>query len=434
MNVIKLIENTPIDKLIPELDAMLDKYRSNAMEIFGKGSFGNVFRTNYSPLMSINIKNKTVVVHTIVKKLINPNGAHNIFPQKRDELIKWFDDFYKKGIGIKVPKLDIPDNLYILASESNILCELIFLMYVSKLWYESESPHVPYLITPLAHDTNRLNAFLLEMNGLPHKFGCDMRKIGEYNTMHIFKHTHLENMHELLSFISNFYFYDKKSDKYLIPKLEFYTIDNEDNKISVLKDATPVINVVELLDTLILSFMITLLQLKTKIKLTIVDLHSRNIYISFLQYNKFVGVKDVSNLKTIFYNVKQNNKTYEIPVYNVVLKIGDVGLGILVAKPDLYIISDTIIFDPITYRRAVFADKLPYYEHLLRELSIYLPKCIYNKTIAKNIYEDVLSNYSVLEGYDFSYPMEAEIIDRFFSKFETKKNYKDSDDVFLVNV
>lgn len=436
MNVIKLIENTPNDKLIPELDAMLVKYQANAIEIFGEGSFGGVFRPNYSPVMSMTIKNKKIVLNTIVKQIKQPNGLYNIISQEKTAILKWLDSFYGK-IGIQIQNIDIPDKIYILASEQNIICELIFLMYVSKLWYESESPHVPFLITPLAHNDIKINSFLLEMNGLPHKFGYNVRKIPEYNIGQIYKLSHVENMYELIGFISNFYTYDKKSDKYLIPKLDFNTVtdpDNNNNNAMVLNDTTPTVDVVELLDSLILSYIITLYQLKTKLKLTVADLHSRNIYISFLKYNNYVGSKTVTDLKTIVYNLKQNNKTYEIPVNDILLKIGDLGLSVICPKSDLYIISDTIAKDPITWNRAIFAHKLPYYERLLSDLCIVLPICILNKTIIKKIYDDVLSNYSSLEGYDFSYPTEAEIIDMFFSKFETKKNYKDSDDVFVVDV
>lgn len=430
LNIISLIKNTPSAELFDAINNMMSMaYTPQTREIFGEGSFGIVYRSTISPMFDVVVKNDTIRINTVVKKMKDFGGG--FFMTSIDQ--KSFDDSISKYFDatLKVPKINIADNTTILFSYDDITGEMIILMYLSKLWYDSITPHVPYLVMPIVDNSvNKIDSLMLEMNGLPKPYTYKLRKsipsiLGKFMSM-----THLETMFELLQFITNHYEYDEKNDKYMIPRLVFH---DSDDGIKLQK--INAVDVVELIDSLMLSYLITIHQLKKLYKFSLSDQRLANIFLCYPQFGSFVGVKNISKLKAIRYDI--GDESYKVRVHDVIIKIGDVGVAIVQPKDDLYITSYCNNTE-YNHNKIPLISYLPTYIEFLKEIDGILPSIISSRLISNRIMNSgKIKEFTIVEGADFEYPTEIELIREYYGHYKIGNNApaeKNTPELFVVTV
>lgn len=432
LTIMTLIEKTDKSELIDALNLSMSHFYEIANKLFGEGYFGQVIRPTYSPKMEVIVKDTEVILNTVVKIFKRP-GKNMMLLDIDQNIIDTSLKYFYENSSIKIPKIVVPKNLSVLAFDDHLLGEIIILMYLSKLWYESITPHVPYLLMPMAYDRREIDSALLEMNGIPARYFYKMRGIVPDIYGQDIASSHLENMNGLVSFIINHAVFDNEKDTYLIPKLEF---EVDDNKSLKLRDSTPSIDIVKLLDTLVLSYLISLHHLKFKLGLILSDQRLDNIFLAYPQFGLHAGKRDLQNIKKIRYDLKSESKSYEVDIYGPILKIGDVGSGVMKIRDDLILASDLIIDKDNYYLHKIFIiDKLPTYLTFLTQLNDNLPMDMRIRLINNRILNsEKFRNFSIREGVDFSYPSELELVEEYYQDYLTSNNSPDSEKLFIVKI
>jgi len=95
-------------------------------------------------------------------------------------------------------------------------------------------------------------------------------------------------------------------------------------------------NVSTLFDYMCISFLHTH-NLLVKNNINIFDVHSSNIFIKWLDTDSWLGNTNIKDIE--FINYKINGKIYKIETYGFIIKIGDLGMGIVKPREDVYIIG-----------------------------------------------------------------------------------------------
>jgi len=435
LNIMSIIKQSPKDQLIDNLKSAMHRYLKAATDIFGEGYFGRVTRPNYSPKMDVEVKDKTIKINTVLKQFKRPALNIELLTYNQESLNDSIKIFYENDKMQKdLSNIVIHSTMSGLIFDDHMMGEMIILMYISKLWYESITPHVPYLLTPLSQDSNEINALLLEMNGLPALYTYHKRLLDHniYGRGGRYFSSHLENVFELLCFINNNYTYDEKNDIYLIPRLQF---DIDKDKQLKIRDMTPTLDVVKLIDSIFLSFLITLHQLHTTLNLTLSDQKLDNVFLAFLEYDLHVGKRSLKNIKHIRYDMK--SKSYTIPVYDIILKIGDVGSGVMKIRDDLILAGDICVQDCAgnDVHKIFFIDRLPTYLTFMimmnNGLSIDIGSRLINYRILNS---DKFKRVTLYEGVDLTFPTAIQLIEEYFKDYLTDDKSGDSDELFVVKI
>lgn len=431
IELINILEKDDINIIPDNIVNFLMENEANMENTFGEGNFGKVYRHTFSPNMTIMVKDKEVKIKTIIKEMKNQKNLFNIIPYNQEQFTQ---DIYQIYGEDKVNNLElnkiIVKNTNVFFCDLDPLGELIILSYLSRLWYESKTPHVPYLVSFMRSQKNT-NSFLLDMSGLPLPYTYRIRKIPQMIYDNGMRTTHLENLSNLFAFIANHHIYDEKNDKYVIPELNF-SIHKKSNT-HTLHDNSKTIDVVELIDSLLLSYLLTTYQLNKLHNIYLFDQQASNIFLCYPKYQKYVGNKKIEHISTIHYVVNDLDKVFRINVKDVILKIGDVGISAMKIRDVLHLITDISGQDMI--HKTFLQNKIPPYAGLINEIMNFsLPSIISDKLIAKKIKSDLLDKLTFAEGFNLNYPSELKIVKKYYTNYEVKSKGTDDDKNFNVEI
>lgn len=380
-------------------------------KFIGQGQFGYVSRPNYGDIVQVYVKDTYVSLKTVVKHFMRI-GKFNVIHYNQS----FYDDaayYYKNDHPYysKIKDIKVPDNLMIMYGDMHPIFELVVLSFLSKMWYDGNSPHMPFLVSPMAcHQQNLVDAFLLDMNGLDDS----IRIIGRGISTSIYDNpgfnTYLETFRNLIIYIT-YYDYVKNDTLYCdLP-----------NGITV--------DVIDMMDSLVLSYLFTYEQVYKKYGIILNDQHSSNIMLQWLDpKHSYMGKQNIGNIKHIVYDI--NNKKYKIDTNGIILKIGDVGISVMKLRKDLIIVPD-IVNDRMLYK-SLYIERLPCYITLIIDIYSFLPPIILNETIISKIMNsEYFNNVNNVTGNDMDCPSASQIIEEYFSVYLLKDNIQENKNTTL---
>jgi len=340
-------------------------------EKLGSGYFGDVVSNTISGSVEIKIKNKKIPMEVAIKKIRSQTGVFDV--------IKYEDSI-------------------IIYSNNELSCETIFFMLVSELWIREITPHVPYLIgagkcdttlppknidtaqnlTQLKQDTLLINRFVIERHGLSEEIIVQNKGINPFvNEGPKITKTYLNNLMDLMKYIC----LNRKQDKALLP-----------NDIQC--------NIVDLLDGYFISFLHTAHLLWKNYKITLLDQHSKNIFIHWIDKQTYMGTKLLDNVKYIYYKLTNKNEYIRIPTFGTLLKIGDLGSCVSNPTNNLFIVGDLPQIDDSLKHIHKYKTQLPMYIDFMLNINFLLPTDIYDQTIVSKIFhQEMFKDLVIYDGY-----------------------------------
>ncbi|AYV76157.1 MAG: hypothetical protein Terrestrivirus4_205 [Terrestrivirus sp.] len=341
-------------------------------EKLGSGFFGDVVSNTISGSVEVEIKNKKIPMDVAIKKIRSQTGTFDVIKHE--------------------------DNI-IVYSDNELSCEAIFFMLVSELWIREITPHVPYLIgagkcdtvsnsnhidtaqniSPLKPDTLLINRFVIERHGLLKSITIHNKGINPFiNDVPRITKTYLNNLMDLMKYVC----LNRRHNKALLP-----------NNIQC--------DIVELLDGYFISFLHTAHLLWKNYKITLLDQHSRNIFIHWIDKQTYMGTKPLNNIKYIYYKLTNSkNKYIRIPTFGTLLKIGDLGSCISNPVNNLFIVGDLPQVDDSLKHIHKYKTQLPMYIDFMLNINFGLPTDIYDQTIIGKIFhQELFKDLVIYDGY-----------------------------------
>ena len=218
-------------------------------------------------------------------------------------------------------------NILYLYCSGGLTMEALILYYIRILINDKKSPHLPLIIGHSKCDQKTLQPI--------------DRIITEYHGWHEDLHIKMKgNSAEPL------FHHDPNYDPmYPIYTTKLNTLDdlfvwctlskNEDEETVILPNNQKC-NVVELLNYLSISYIITY-DLLLKHNIHLLDMHIRNVFIHWLSEKSYMHDQFIGDTEYIFYKV--GKKYYKIKTFGLILKIGDVGASIVHPRKDLYLVG-----------------------------------------------------------------------------------------------
>lgn len=405
-NITKIFTASPKD-ILKKLRPALEYNVAKCEVVLGEGVFGSVSRPNYAAFASVGVKNgKNVLIKTVLKKLKLPdvtNFGQTIISQ--DAINEHIDKNVPANMKTFVQNQKFPKEIYgFFSDDHDPHGEYIILAFVSKLWYNEITPHVPFLVIPMScGPANRLDAFLLEANGLP------------FQTKTIFKTAplYLQNpaTHNF-SYCETFY------------KLIEYMINMGEGNSCVLPNKETV-HIPTFLDHMAISYLFTYQQLVQTIGLVLQDQHLNNVFMYWLDDKSYMGSQFIGQIKHIVYDLDASTQLL-IDVPGVLLKIGDIGASILKPRKDVVVIGETF-GSPDALLKALYADKMPYYMQFLDNLMHTIPFNILMQTCLFALYQAAPFNtLAGSSGITNDYPSCSDILKKYFKKYIIAKDVEDA--------
>ena len=401
MNVIKYLFDNNNKFLKENLANYLNNITEDCFSYINEGFFNEVKTLNIPNKITVNIKNKKIFLDTVIKSNKHKEGSFNLYERK--------------------------DMLFI-TSDLDSTCEAIILLFMSQFWYDSKNPYTPFLFSiykceRLLYTSGKIiDTLVLEKYGLKESFIYKQQKIGlnlenlnftNYRDIN----TRFTNFHELLYY--SYHYHDKDFNFELKQNSKIYKF-----------------NLIELIDNTFLHVLIALDYFE-EYNLILLDQHIQNIFLQWINDDTFIGEKNISKLKNIYYNLDKET-LIEAPVNNFIIKLGDVNVSILKLKKDLTIIGDLSdvenlsVLDKMTY----YDNHIPNYKDFILNIKN-LPFYIFEKTkiykILKN--DDLLKNLSWafpgIHNYD-KFITKKELIKKYYSEFIVKKNITKDENNFII--
>lgn len=396
MNVSNIIEKFNPKTFQNDLEGIIIEQLKYVTSILGEGAFGIVYSQDIGQIARYQVKNENIFLKVAIKK-IKSIGKTSFLYYDKNSIAEGIESFISKNNMNDFKKVKY-SNFFVYSSDKHPNGEFIILSLLSKLWYNGENPHVNFMIAPLSIDDNYLmDGFLIERCGLSNSITFDVKNIPF--GMNSFKniHTRLENVSELL----------------------VYSFSVCDNSFNVKDDIIGVFNLVDLIDELLLSYLFSYQHIEQKSNVTLIDLHSNNLMIKFIDEFAYVGANKLENYDSISYEL--NGEKYYVKMDKFLLKFGDVGLSIA-KKNNFIVIGDTI--ENMEFRK-IYADRMSYYIEFLLNLKDLLPYNLFKKTICEKIISEHFGNFALLSGIEFDQIKPYELIKKYFQKFKNNK-YKKS--------
>lgn len=407
LNVIKYIKEHDNQNIKDALPEIIYNIVQMCEQKIGEGGHGIVKKLNYGNIVSVYVKDTYIIMRTVIKQYKHI-GKYDSLMYTQKDYIKDIEEYKKEQYDYeKLLKVKIPKNLTVFYGEYHPLYETIGLMYLSKMWYDELTPHVPYLIMPMTCNTeNMIDHLLLEMNGLINPINSDRKRQmpGIYDQT--VENTYLETVNALLKHISSNFIVENNKILCWIPNLQQPDLD---------EIAVEVVDVIELIDSLTLSFLFTYEHVWREAKMILTDQYTQNVFIHWLSDGSHMGKRNIMNTKEIVYLVK--NKKYKIRTNGIILKIGDVGSSVIKPKEDLMIIID--LNDKSSVQKAMYLERIPTYIEFIGDVYYHLPKVIAEKTIVNQILTSKeFETYStVAGGVNLDDPHPIDLIEKYFKKF-----------------
>jgi len=339
-NIVDFIKKSNLDDIKDNLfnNVKNDKYCN---KILGKGLLGEVNYPNISKYMKVKTSSNTKIKVPIVVKKSNNNGEIHF---------------------------DIIDNILYIYGYLSIFLEILILSYIKQLWLNKKSVHLPLLVgysfcenTIIITEKHGLkNNFIKELDHIYHStklFHPNRDKISKFNE-------NISTIYQLLEYIYLFYDKDKMSIK--LP-----------NDIEC--------NIIELLDYLSISYITTIKMLYDN-NIYTQDMHSKNIFIHWLNKKSYLDDQYVGDIESLYY--KHNKKYIKINTFGLILKIGDVGSFIIKPRDDILILGQAA---DIKKHKYLLKECFINGRHIIDIMDIYflkLPNNIFSQTIIGQIFHN----------------------------------------------
>jgi hypothetical protein len=411
-NIINYIKGASIDDLknLPILMKLLVEF---CVDTVGEGSHGIVKKMKYGSNMNVRVKDTTVGLKTVIKMYKHFGNYSSI-----DYTQKIYDDEIKKykinnTDYQKLKQIKIPKKMLILYGSYHPIYEVVGLMYLSKMWYDGISPHVPFLIMPMTCDDKQIiDSIVLDMNGLDEQITIKNRNHYEGSYEHHQSESYLENVQKFTTYILN-----------------NFTVKNNMISCKLPNVRNTIVDVVDLIDTLTLSFMISYEHVWREIKLVLTDQYANNVFLKWLHTGAYMGKRDISMVENIIYKI--DGKVYGIKTNGVVLKIGDIGSSIIKPRDDLTIVID--LAGDHAVQKSMYIEQIPCYMAFIKDLYDKLPPIIAKRTILHQIINSKdFENYSLDTGVVMDSPTAGEIIHEYFSKYLSDQTIKVDEKTIIV--
>lgn len=383
-DIVKFIKDTPIKKI---KDQLLDKFKNDEFcdQFLGEGWIGSVKVPSVGKEHPIKIKNKTIYFPTVVKE------------SKIDG---------KFGI-------EIVNNDLFIYSYRNIFVEAIILMYIRDLWNKELSPHLPLIIgySKCNKETNvPIDKIITERHGLKEDIivkikGFYQRPLLQDNEDYDPKNPIFKTKLETLGSLFNYMMATKNKDNQVI-------LPNKQK-----------CDIIELCNYLTISYLMTETLLK-KHNMTMVDMHSGNIFIHWLNDKSYMGTTNISKTEYIYYKFGQVNQYFKIKTFGMILKFGDVGMFQINPKKNVYIVGHAGTF-PKSVEIIKNISRIQSYLLFLEMFVFQLSPYLYQQTIAYKI----LSSSPYNNMYNMSYDEKdindmltpKELLSKYFGQYTVDK-------------
>lgn len=340
VDIVDFINNLNLDTTDRELLDVLDN-KTYCDKTLGQGAFGYVYAPNVSTSMQVTTSsNKKITMNVVVKK------AH----ENRNLFVK-----------------NIDDHMYIYG-DMNITLEAIILSYINKLWHKKLSPHLPFMVGYSTCSRNNLfvDQIITERHGLLDNVEVD---VGGHDGWGIFWGASDETIfNSSLSTLFDFI-------KYLL------IAKNEKNE-TVLPNGKKV-NIVKLIDYLCISYLHTH-NLLHKNNIIISDMHFQNVFVHWLNKDSYLDDQYIGDAKYVYY--KFGKKIIKIETFGILLKIGDVGLSIVVPNEHVTILGQAREPEKYLYQLGQITKPNYFVFRFFAGFKYSLPFSIYKKTVAYKIF------------------------------------------------
>lgn len=303
-------------------------YSNAIIDFFEKATHQEISSYLHQFLLKSNSCNKQIGVGAMGN--ITQSGVGNTYKT-----------YYPNNITIDIPvvvkssnvdsvmNIDIISNNIFISNNRNISTETLILYFIKPLIILRLSPHLPLILDHAKcypEQSQSVDHIILERHGLSDIIKIDIP--GLYDEP-LWKHrddvdpikptfnTRIATLGELIKFIH-------------------LTKDTNDN--ITLPNGIPC-NSIELIDYLSISYLVSH-DLLSSHGIYLSDMHMENILIHWLNKDSYLNDEYIGETQFIYY--KFGSKMYKIKTFGILLKIGDVGGGIVQPRKDVYIVGQGI--------------------------------------------------------------------------------------------
>lgn len=369
MNLIKFIEESPLDKIETGLADVLKSLSSYCDEVLGRGYFGEVRSRTFGETIGVQLGDVTVEMPVAIKRI----------PLKVP--------FQRKRVG---------DVLYIRSSR-DITVEAIILYYVSKLWYNEVTPHVPFMVAMgvCDDDTVSVNQIITERQGLREKIDVGPPLLPLERRL-LFKlpsaRSYLATIRDLLLYVIG----HRQGDSVTLPNG---------------KECSAV----EICDNLVISYLHTADLVFRTYKLSLIDMNPDNLLIHWVGEASYMGKRSLAQLRKIVYRV--GSGYLGIETHGFLFKLGDLGACIMRPRPDVYFVGTPFVneegeVEPTPEMVGYFGRDNVSYVTLLTYFQSSLPYDLFIQTVLHKIFLTYPFNRIVLwfGSPDVEFPTPGELL------------------------
>jgi len=377
MNIVEFIMREDLNHIKDNLIELLQSDRTFCDEIIGEGGIGSVSRRKVGSFARLTFKNYVIQIPIVFKK--NHTEA---------------EGFFKLSL--------INDTLY-LSSYRDITAEAIICAFMAALWYRELSPHIQLTVgfNKCQKSPKIIDQIVSEYQGLNEEI--PLYSADKYLDRRPFFHpvpikpletTRLSTLEELCQFIV----LNQSGLEILLP-----------NKIKC--------NVVDLINSLLLSYIHTAQLLYQEAGLILNDMHAGNIFIHWITESTRLGSQDLSDLEVMEYETE--NRTYRIKTYGLLLKMGDIGSCLMNPRDDLWILGQCPHIEQ-TLSHLEFYETNPFVSLVSTIGSI--ASCLSMEILDKTLVAQILRS-DPFDKFNKFVPFDQELVSRLPSASELIKTY-----------
>lgn len=403
-------------------------------EALGEGKTAKVNIIKVSDKFTINIKNTNITIRAVVK-IFNEHYEESIIQYNKQKFlasVKDYENLPKREYDI-ILSTYVPNDTLIFVGNEGPNVETVILSFVSKLWYDSETPHVPFLIGPFACNDVKNNIFnptgidtlALEQTGYRRYETFKNNSIQPSTFVSRIFYSHFETLGSLLLFMLNDMYI--KNDVYMA-KLP--------NGIEV--------SISHFIDTVSLSFFFTYTHLFNRSGITMCDQHINNILIQWQDDYAFCGNRPLKNIKKIVYDISnanneitsydKNKKYYAINTNGFIIKLGDVGSSVLKVRDNLFFVG---VANQNMVEKCFFINFIPCYLDFIHDVYNSLPLGIAKYTILDKILSsDEFSQHVGSTGSGLTTTTTIDFIVNYFDDFlyNPENETLDNEEIFKISL
>ena len=395
IELFNLLKYESHEKIKENLLNEIYKISKYCVSAIGEGFFGKVYVPPIGPYFSIKIDDSIFVLPIVIKETKNMG---NIFMSEINKDL-------------------------IIYSDMNLTCEAIMLFMISKYWYKSANPHLPFLVglgNCNQQNPNIVTHIITERHGLLNKINFNYSNyikspFVQLNLPHNDKYTYLATCGDLFEYIVLNY-----DDKFMC--------DLPSGKIYV-----PAI-----IDYFCIFYLHTSHFLWENLGITLSDQHPNNIFVHWINENSILGKKTIKNLKVIYYELSKN-KFLNIPINGLLFKIGDIGTCLMNIQKNVIIVGDIPNPNNLQYINIYKQKTKLYIEELLNMLNMF-PLELLHKTKIFNLLhnEPYLQKYIPNMGFKNTdhenVPTELDILNNDIFKEFHKSSFLDNNENFTAYI